>query len=169
VPYLAPSRSSHGTNLSDGERGEVIVQNEPLGGLVLFQSVEYLVVHTHHAERRHNERLRLAAGKERGAVHSRKNARLAGDLPELVHPAAVSPGSFVDDERTHRLLHHFVDESCDIVAALRVLRLKMLLQLVSGCGYRVAAGFFLVNFHRVADLSGKVLRRPCVDVGEGGS
>ena len=74
VPDLATAGAAQRANLAGGERREVVVQHERLRLLADFvDRVEALRI-LRRAERDRDERLRLAAREERGAVHARQHA-----------------------------------------------------------------------------------------------
>ena len=78
-------------DLARGERGEVVVEHEAAEDVALERLQLLLVILG--AERRRHERLRLAPGKERGAVDARQIADLGPDGAYLGHPAAVQADS----------------------------------------------------------------------------
>ena len=75
VADVAALRAAHEARLPDREGREVVVVEVALGGLQP-ERVEALLLAAR-AERRDRERLRLAAGEERGAVRARRDPDLA--------------------------------------------------------------------------------------------
>ena len=99
MPDLTTAGAAEEPRLADGERREVVVEVEPLVGLV-----EQLV-HALHvapgAERHLREDLRLAAREERRAVDAREVVDLRPDLADLVEGAAVDAAAFAEDHLAH--------------------------------------------------------------------
>ncbi len=74
VSDLATAGAAHRANFTGRERREVVVEHERLGRLArIVDRVETLHV-VRGAERHGDERLRLTAREERGAVRARKHA-----------------------------------------------------------------------------------------------
>src|SRR4029077_17625333 len=73
--------------LAPRERREVVVEHEPLPAFA-GERVDLLLVRRR-AERRGDERLRLAALEERRPVNAREQTDLDRDRADLVHVAAV--------------------------------------------------------------------------------
>ena len=89
VADLAARRAAHRAHFTRGERREVVVQHERLRRLAgRVDRVEALDV-VGGAERDGDERLRLAAREERGAVRARQEAGVDRDRADLVRGAAV--------------------------------------------------------------------------------
>ena len=74
VADLAALRRTHHAGLTDRERREVVMQHERLAALA-FERIDDLRI-ARRAERRDDQRLRLAAREQRGAVGTRQHADL---------------------------------------------------------------------------------------------
>src|SRR3972149_1451145 len=79
VADLAASGPAHELARAHREGREVVMQRELLLGVLFGEHVEPLHVFLR-AQRHRHQRLGLAAGEERPAVHARQQARVAGDL-----------------------------------------------------------------------------------------
>ena len=89
VPDLAAAGAPQEAHLADRERREVVMEHEPLLGL-LAQAVEPLGV-LDRAEGDRGQALGLAAGEEGRAVGPGEEADLDRDGPDLVEAPAVGP------------------------------------------------------------------------------
>ncbi len=74
VADFAAARTAQELHFADAERREVVVQQEALELVLLKQQVEPLHVFLG-AQREGGQRLRFAAGEERGTVHARQQAQ----------------------------------------------------------------------------------------------
>src|SRR5688572_21200346 len=95
VADLATARAAEELHFTDRVGREVVVQEEPLEREAL-QRIELLLVLAR-PERAGDDRLRLAALEQAGAVATREMADLAEDRTDLVRFAAVDADAFVDD------------------------------------------------------------------------
>ncbi len=144
VADFAALRRAHHARLAHRERREVVVQHERLFALAR-QRVDQLRVAAG-AERRGDERLRLAAREERRAVGARQHAGLHGDLAHRIHVAAVDARLAGKDAATHEV----VLEAADLVG-----------DLAGGPLRRVAGGERLDG--RLLDLADARLARQLLD------
>jgi hypothetical protein len=103
---LTPSGRAEPLDLADGERGEVVVEEERPLALALEVLDELRVVGS--AERDRDEGLGLAPRKEGRAVGPRQHADLDRDRPDLVEGAAVEPLALLED----RLPRQRLDQTC---------------------------------------------------------
>src|SRR5690606_6580758 len=87
MPDLAPLRRADEARLANAVRREVVVQHERLAALALERVHDLRVAAR--AERRHDERLRLAAGEERRAVRPRQDTDLDRYRPNCAGVAPV--------------------------------------------------------------------------------
>src|SRR6185312_12206206 len=87
VTDLATAGAAERLRLTRRERREVVVQHEALPAFA-GERVDLLLVRRG-AERRRDERLRLATLEERRAVHARQKPHLDRDRADLVHVAPV--------------------------------------------------------------------------------
>ena len=101
VADLAAAGRAHATGFADRVGGEVVVEQEPLlvGAL---ERVDVLLVLAG-AERRHHQRLRLAAGEQGRAVGAGQHADLGEDRPHRRQVAAVDAALVVEDVPAHHL------------------------------------------------------------------
>ena len=100
---LAAAGRAHEGRLAGGVGREVVVQHEILA-VVALERVDHLLVLAG-AERRHHQRLGLAAGEQRAAVDPRQHADLGHDRPHGLGVAAVDALAGVEDRAAHdRLL-----------------------------------------------------------------
>ncbi len=88
VTNLPPPRPPQKFHLAYAERREVVVQHEPLERVLLKEQIQPLHVLLR-PQRQRCQRLRLAAGKQRRAVHARQQAHFARDRPDLVELSPV--------------------------------------------------------------------------------
>ena len=93
VADFAPSGSAEASHFADRIRREVIVQHEALVGEA-FQAVDHLLGFLG-AERRGDDRLGLAAGKQGRAVRARKETDADLDRTHRLGVAAVDPAAFL--------------------------------------------------------------------------
>ena len=101
VADLAPAGRAHAAGLADRIGREVVVEQEAL--LVgAVERVDVLLVLAG-AERRHHQRLRLAAGEQGRAVGARQHADLRQDRPDGRQVAAVDAAAVVEDVPAHDL------------------------------------------------------------------
>src|SRR5208283_3508497 len=91
---FAASSATHKPNLSNRERGEVIVQHEALLGFA-FKALETLHV-VAGAERGRNQRLGLTTSEDRAAVRARENTGFDPNFADLVERAAVRTVLVID-------------------------------------------------------------------------
>ena len=111
VADFAPARRAHAAGFADRVGGEVVVEQEALlvGPL---ERVDVLLVLAG-AERRHHQRLGLAAGEQSRAVGARQHADLGEDRPDRRQVAAVDAALVVEDVPAHhlrlRVVQRFVD------------------------------------------------------------
>ena len=87
VADLAALRRAHHAGLADAERREVVVEHERLFALAAERIDDLRVAAG--AERRHDQRLRLAAREQRRAVRARQHAGADRDRTHRLHVAAV--------------------------------------------------------------------------------
>src|SRR5258708_18507173 len=92
---FAAARASKEFHFTDAERREVVVQHEAIELVLLEEQVEALHGFLG-AQRQSSKGLGFAAGKERGAMHARKQADLAGDQANLVEGAAVGTATGIE-------------------------------------------------------------------------
>ena len=124
VADLAAAGAAHGLGLTRGEGREVVVEVEALPRLA-HEAVDLLFV-GRRAERGGDDRLRLAALEQGGAVHAREEADLAHDGAHGGRVAAVDALALVQDEGAD-----------DVRLALLELRLHELLDRREGLGAEV--------------------------------
>ena len=98
---LAPSRRAHAPGFAHRIGREVVVEQEALlvGAL---ERVDVLFVFAG-AQRRHHQRLRLAAGEQSRAIGARRHADLGDDRPHRRQVAAVDAALVVEDVPAHHL------------------------------------------------------------------
>ena len=108
MPDLSPPRAAHELDLADRERREVVVQQEALLALPL-ERLDHLNVFGG-SEGAGHQRLRLAAGKKRGAVRSGQQADLTGHRADLVERAPVEALALDEDRPAELLLDHVVQD-----------------------------------------------------------
>ena len=101
VADFATARSAHEADFAHAERREVVVQHEALERFAGFEQFDALLV-VFRAKRDGDQRLRFAAGEERGAMGARQDARFAPDVADFVECAAVG---------TATRIQHFVAEN----------------------------------------------------------
>ena len=99
---LAPAGRVHAARLADRVGREVVVQQEPLLARALERIDELLVLAG--AEGGDDQRLRLAAGEEGGAVRARQHVHLGCDRPHGLEIAAVDALAGADDVAAHHIL-----------------------------------------------------------------
>src|SRR5829696_6866316 len=119
VTDVAALRTAHEARLADRERREVVVVEVAL--LVAHAEVVDAQLLARRPERRHRERLRLAAGEDRRTVSARRGPDLDPDRAYLVGGAAVGALLVDGDAPAHRVLLELVEGELDGLAALRVL------------------------------------------------
>src|SRR6185436_10698019 len=107
VADLAARGTAEELHFTDGERREVVMEHETLEGLAL--EVLDLLRLARSAEGHGDERLRLAAGEDRGAVRTRQNADLDRDRTDLVEAAAVDALVLVEHEVAEELHLHLAE------------------------------------------------------------
>ena len=110
---LAALGRAHHAGLAHGERREVVMQHEGLAALAL-EAIDDLRI-AGGAERRHDERLRLTAGEERGAVGARQHAHLHGDRPDRPGVAAVDARLAVQDPLAHDVALELEEDAVDLL------------------------------------------------------
>ena len=101
VADFAPAGRAHAAGFADRIGGEVVVEQEALLVGSLERVDELLVLAG--AERRHHQRLRLAAGEQRRAVGARQHADLGEDGPDRGQIAPVDAALVVEDVPAHDL------------------------------------------------------------------
>ena len=110
VTDFAPARAAHRAHFSRGERREVVVQHERLRRLARFiDGVETLHV-VRGSERHRDQRLRLAAREQRGAVRARQNPGLDRDRPHFVRPATIDALARLEDLRAQTVILDVADQ-----------------------------------------------------------
>ncbi len=113
VADLAPAWRAHAARLADGIGREVIVEQEAL--LVgAFERVNVLLVLAG-AEGRNDQRLRLAARKQRRAMRARQNADLREDRTHGLHVAPVDADAAVENVPAHDLGLQIVESFADLL------------------------------------------------------
>ncbi len=119
VTDFAPAGCADAAGLADREGREIVVQQERffVGAL---QGVDELLVLAG-AERRHHQRLGLAAREQRRAVRARQHADLGHDRTDGLHVAAVDPGARVENIPTHDLAFELLEDAGDL--KLRIFRI----------------------------------------------
>src|SRR5690606_27707227 len=95
VADLATAGAAHRARLADRVGREVVVEEEGLP-VLLDEPVDALLVLAG-AERRRDDRLRLAAREERRAVRAREEAHLDADRADRLEVAAVHAAPIVED------------------------------------------------------------------------
>ena len=118
VADLAAAGGAEPLDLADGERREVVVEEERALGLALEVLDELRVVGR--AERHGDERLRLAAREERRAVRAREDAGLDRDRADLVEGAAVEALPLLDDRLARERLDELGQGALRELARLRL-------------------------------------------------
>mgnify|MGYP003693925643 CR=1 FL=1 len=115
VADLAAAGRADAAGLADREGREVVVQQERLlvGAL---QRVDPLLVLAG-AERRHHQRLRLAAGEQRRAVRARQDADLDTIGRTVLHVAAVDALAGVEDVPAYDLAFELLEHAGDAAAS----------------------------------------------------
>ncbi len=96
VTDFAAARAAQELHFADAERREVVVQQEALELVLLEEQIQALHVFLG-AERQRCERLRLAAGEQRGTVHAWQQADFAGDFANFVERAAIRTAAGIQD------------------------------------------------------------------------
>ena len=99
VADFAPARRTHTARFAHRVRREIVVQHEMLAVLALERIDDLLVLAG--AQRRHDQRLGLAAGEQRRTVGAGQDADFGIDVTDFVELAAI---------RTALRLQHFVAE-----------------------------------------------------------
>ena len=111
VPDLAPAGRTHPARLADRIGREVVVEQEAL--LVgAVERVDVLLVLAG-AERRNDERLRLAAREQGRAVRAREDSDLRQNRPDGRQVAAVDAAPVVENVPAHHLRLGFVERFGD--------------------------------------------------------
>ena len=128
VADLAPAGAAQELHFAHRERREVVVEHEALPRLAVDHFDLLLIVGG--AERRGDQRLRLAAGEDDRAVHARQDARLDPDRPDLVELAAVEADA---------ALEHFVAQHLFLQALEDALRFALALCVVVAAATRPAS------------------------------
>ncbi len=113
VADVTPPGGANASRLADAVGREIVVQQE---GLLVgaLQPVDILLV-VAGAERRHHQRLRLAAGEQRRAVRARQEAGLRHDRPHGLEVAAVDALAGVEDIPAHDLGLQIVEHRLDLL------------------------------------------------------
>jgi hypothetical protein len=113
VPDLATARATHRLGLARGERREVVVQHERLRRLLGVVDVVHTLDVIGGAERRDDERLRLAAREQRRAVGAREQRGVDRDVAHDVRLAAVDAEAGVEHLRAQRVVLDVADDHPD--------------------------------------------------------
>ncbi len=156
MPDFAAARAAHEAHFADAERREVVMQHEALEGFARFEQFDALLV-VFGAESDGNQRLRFAAGEQRGTVRARQNARFAPDLADLVERAAIGTPARIQHLVAEDLLFQRVEE----LAGFGLLLVRCFLdgRIVQRVDLRVAfeLGVFLACSVRRSDLARTLL------------
>ncbi len=113
VADFTAARAPHRSDFASREGREVVVQHEALGRLLGFVNrIEPLHV-VGRAEGRRHQRLRLAAGEQRGAVGARQEPRVDRDGAHLRRLAPVHPKPGVEHLGTERHVFEVAKRSTD--------------------------------------------------------
>ena len=170
VADLATAGAAQERDFAHRERREVVVQHEALLGFA-FEGLQPLHVFAG-AERGGDQRLRLAAREDRGAVRARQHADLDPDIADLIELAAVGTAPLFDHLLAEDLLAQHVEVACrPSCGRLRLRRRNRLLQFVFELlDQRVAFVLgILLGVHRVdqarADLRAQIVEVILVDHG----
>ena len=115
---VAATGRTDAPGLADRERRKIVVQQERFLVRAL-QRVDPLLVLAG-AERRHDQRLRLAAREQGGPMRARQHADLAQDRPNGLHVAAVDAIAGIEDVPAHDLGFEVLEHGGDL--KLRMLR-----------------------------------------------
>src|SRR5437764_4033865 len=105
---LAPARRAHSASLASRIGWEVVMQHEVFAVLA-FKRINNLLVLAR-AERRDDQRLRLATGEQRRAMRPRQQADLAIDGPDRSGVAPVDPLVAAQDRTAHDLLFEILEQ-----------------------------------------------------------
>ena len=105
---FAPAGAAQEAHLTHAERGEVVVEHEAFEGFAL-QHIQALLIFAG-SQRGRNQRLRLAAGKQRGAVRAGQKSDFGSDGAHLVKGALVRPLPLLQDVIAEQPLFHFVNK-----------------------------------------------------------
>ena len=152
---LAPPRSTLRTGLAHREGREVVVEHEAL--VELAGDVLDLLLIVGGAERAADQRLRLAAREDDGAVHSREVTGLGPDRADLVELPAVETHAVLERLDFHRLFLELVEDVLGVLLLLRVIRGQRRQQLVEhGVNLPVAVEL-LLDAHRVGQRAERFL------------
>ena len=117
VADFAAAGAADAAGFTDGERREVVVQDEALGRLAAGVAVEVLGF-VGGREGREGERLRFAALEERAAVRAREQADFGAELADLVERRGRRSGSCLSRMRdAEGLLLEVVEGLADLELA----------------------------------------------------
>ncbi len=154
VADLAPSGRAEPSRLAHRERREVVVQHETFF-VGAGERVDELLVLAG-AERRHHERLGLAAGKQRRAMGPRKDADLGHDRSHRLDVATIDALASVEDVPAHDLGFKLLEDAGDPLLAVgrifNALREEMSHYLGLGGIDRVVARHLVGNRIRLAQI-----------------
>ena len=108
VADFAPAGAAQELHFADRERREVVVEHEAAVGLALHRLNLLRVVFR--AERRGDERLRLAAREHGRAVDAGQHAGFDPDRTDLIEAAAVEPLAALEDLVAHDLFFQVLED-----------------------------------------------------------
>ncbi len=153
VSDLAAERAAHRPHFTRGERREVVVQHERLGGLLrLVDAVEALDV-VGGAERDAHQRLRLAAREQRRAVRARAGRPCRSVICRTsVGLASVDAQLGVEHLRAKALVLDVAEHGFHVAAVVRELGLERFRDLVLHALHGLHAGLLVLLVDRLGDL-----------------
>ena len=149
VADFAPRRCAQKFGFAGRERREVVMKHEFLETLA-EQRVDLLLVRRS-AERDGRERLGLAAGEDRGAVHSREHLHLGAELANVGRFAIVDTLVVVEDRHAHARAHEVVAGVDNFFRALGKLLGELGHDLVADRVHRRGALFLVLGGERFLD------------------
>ena len=158
VTDLAPAGTAEELHFADRERREVVVEHEALVRLAVHRLDLLRVVLG--AERRADERLRLAAREHRRAVGAGEDADLDGDRADLVEAPAVEPLAALEDLVAHDLLFQVLEDLLRVRAPLDLLLGDARDQLGQDLIHRPVVLELVLDSHRLGERNVRPSPRP---------
>ena len=108
------TRATHAARLAHRVRREVVVQHE-VRTVVAFDVVDDLLILCR-TQRGRNQRLRLTAGEQRGAVGAWQNGGFSQDRSNRLGIATIDPQTGVEDAPAHDVFFQFLQRTSDHAA-----------------------------------------------------
>src|SRR5690606_38384629 len=112
---FATLRRAHHARLADAERREVVMEHERFFALAA-ERIDDLGVTTR-TVRRHDQRLRFTARKQRRAVRTREYVRANRDRTDRFHVAPVDAGLACKDASTDDVVLEVAERLCDVIGS----------------------------------------------------